>query len=69
MSMSYNTKKMRHILHGWKIIFSKKAKHTCTWGWGRGGSPIKISCYVTKHKDTIRHILNIKSMNVELLKA
>ena len=69
MSMSDNTKKMmRHIQRGRKMIFSKKAKHACTWGRGRGGSPIKISCYVTKHKDTIRKILNIKSMNFELLK-
>ena len=32
MSMSDNTKKMRHIEHGRKMIFSKKVKHTCTWG-------------------------------------
>ena len=50
--------------------FSKKPKHTCTWGWARGGSPIKkISFYVTKHKDTIRKNLKIKRMNVELLKS
>ena len=23
---------MRHILHGQKMMFSKKEKHTCTWG-------------------------------------
>ena len=32
MSMSDNTKKTRHIQDGRKIIFSKKEKHTCTWG-------------------------------------
>ena len=32
MSMSGNTKKTRHIQDGRKMIFSKKAKHTCTWG-------------------------------------
>ena len=42
------------------MMFPKKEKHTCTWGWGRGGSLIKISCYITKHKDTIRKILKIK---------
>ena len=31
MSMSENTNKMRHIIHGRKMMFSKKAKHTCTW--------------------------------------
>ena len=69
MSMPDNTKKMRHIQHGRKMIFSKKVKHTCTWGQGRGESPINISCYVTKHKDTIRKNLKIKIMNVELLKS
>ena len=69
MSMKYNTKKMRHIQHGGIMNFSKKSRHTGTWGQGRGGSPIKISCYITKHTDTIRKILKIKSMNVELLKA
>ena len=67
--MSDNTKKTKHIQHGRKMIFSKKTKHTCTWGRGRGGSPIKVSCYGKKHKDIIRKILKIKSMNVELLKA
>ena len=32
MSMSDNTKKTRHIQDGRKMIFSKKAKHTCTSG-------------------------------------
>ena len=68
MSISDNTKKTRHIQHVGTMNFSKKLRHTTTWGRGRSGSPIKISCYVTKHKDTIRKILKIKSMNVELLK-
>ena len=49
------------------MMFSKKVKHTCTLGGGRGGSPIKtvvrlekISCYLTKHKDTIRKFRIIK---------
>ena len=37
MSMSANTNKMRHILHGQKMMFSKKEKHTCTWGGGEVG--------------------------------
>ena len=67
MLMSNNTKKMRHIQHGGTMNFSKKSRHIGTWGRGRGGSPIKISCYVTKHKDTIRKIIKLKIMNVELL--
>ena len=35
MPMSDNTKKMRHILHGRKMIFLKKEKHTCTLGGER----------------------------------
>ena len=69
MSRSDNTKKMRHIQHGGTIPFSKKSRYTSTWGWGTGGSPIKISCYIKTIKDTIRKIRKIKSMNVELLKA
>ena len=35
MSMLDTTKKTRHIQDRKKMIFSKKAKHTCTWGAGR----------------------------------
>ena len=69
MLMLDNTKKMIHIQHGRIMTFSKKSRHMGTWGKGRGGSPIKISCYVTKHKDTIRKIIKIKNMDVELLKS
>ena len=31
MSMSDNTKKMRHIQHGGIMTFSKKLRHTRTW--------------------------------------
>ena len=75
MLMSVNTNKIEHILHGRKMMFSKKVKHTCTLGGRRGGPPIKtvvqlekISCYLKKHKDTIRKILIIKIIHVELLK-
>ena len=58
-----------------KLFFQRK-RNIHVPGWGRGGSPIKkviplekMSCYVTKHKHTIRKFLIIKSINVELLKA
>ena len=33
MSISANTKKTRHMLHGRTMDISKKARHTRTW-WG-----------------------------------
>ena len=74
MSMSDNTKKTRHIQHGQKMIFSKKMKHTCTWGgrWATNqkghSTSIDIMLHIRKNNDTIRKYLIIKSIHVESLK-
>ena len=75
MSISYNTKKMRHTSWTKNDFFKESETYMYLGGW-EGGSPIKIfvpltyiPCYITKHKHTNIKFLIIKSIHVELLKS